>query len=92
MFHVFVEIWNWCWSAGVPGNLAASIIWVPFALLGALVWTHIKVVKPMRKRHEEQRIHEAKIEESQQILHDHLGTGHIVKEALENSTPADRLL
>ena len=40
----------------------------------------VHLIKRNRTRHAAAEAHEARIEASQQAVHDHLGTGHVVKE------------
>lgn len=91
LLHIWFNIYHYLWNIGVPGNLLASVIWVPIAAICITLWAKAKIVSPMIKRHEEQKLHEKKMLLSQQKIHDKLGTGHnVFDESIEDATPGDR--
>lgn len=63
----------WLWTSHGVGNFADD-----FVILILLGWPVRQARAAVKRRHTEQRAHEARVEASHQALHDHLDTGHEV--------------
>ena len=70
--------YKWLWSNNSVGNFTDDAI-----LLGVFGVAIKRGVQAVKRRHAEQRAHEARMEVSQQVLHARLGTGHTVRPPLE---------
>jgi hypothetical protein len=72
--------YKWIYTNDGVGNFTDDIILV--VIIG---YVFKRLFDMLKKRHAEQRIHEKKIETSNQVLHDHLGTGHSVHHMKQKS-------